>query len=139
MSVKKVPDGSSSIKSYVGKIVLQINTEILDLLGEYKKVKTGTPLSSKGTDLEQKVKTGKEALEEVLIALEAQEEEALVQNFKKTIKMLKKNIETAIKVLAEGINGQAVPENKIVEAKDEAVKVLEELEKEQKLKKRSLS
>ena len=53
------------IQHNVGKIILQINTEILELLEELKKVKLGQTLSQRGVDLKELVKVKKEALEEV--------------------------------------------------------------------------
>ena len=44
------------IQHSVGKIVLEVNTEILELLDEYKKVKSGKTLSQRGVDLKELVK-----------------------------------------------------------------------------------
>ena len=43
------------LKKSIGKIILKINTEILDLQGEYYKQKEGDTLSKKGELLEKSV------------------------------------------------------------------------------------
>ena len=61
---------SNNLKKSIGRIIISINSEILELLAEYKKVKTGVPLSKKGEIKEESVKKKKEALEDALKNLE---------------------------------------------------------------------
>ena len=71
------------IQHSVGKIVLEVNTEILELLDEYKKVKSGKTLSQRGVDLKELVKIKKEALEEVLDTLALSDTDAKLEKTKK--------------------------------------------------------
>ena len=84
------PGSGNRIKLSVGKILIQINTEILELMAEYKKVKSGVSLSTKGAELEKAVTTKKEALE-------AQVEAATVEKLYKTTKMIKNNMKQQVK------------------------------------------
>ena len=56
-----------ALKKSIGKIIISINSEILELVEEYKKVKQhGVSLSRKGEAREEDVKKKKVALEEAL-------------------------------------------------------------------------
>ena len=60
---------STSIQQSVGKIIIQINTETLELLKEYKKSRSGKPLSARGEELQKAVEAKQSALEEAVKTL----------------------------------------------------------------------
>ena len=120
---------STRIQHSVGKIVFQINTETLELLEEYKKSKSGKPLSARGGELQKAVKSKQEALEEALKSLVSSDNSGKLE---KTIKMLKNNIETAKKILDDEYDGKSVEEKTIQDAQIEAKKVMEEAENDTK-------
>ena len=120
---------STRIQHSVGKIIFQINTETLELLDEYKKSKSGRPLSARGGELQKAIKVKQEALEEALKSLVTSDNSGRLE---KTIKMLKNNIETARKVLDDEFDGESVQEDIIQAAQSEAEKIIEEAEKDTK-------
>ena len=71
------------IQHNVGKIILQINTEILELLEELKKVKLGQTLSQRGVDLKELMKVKKESLEEVLDTILSNDTDGKLEKTKK--------------------------------------------------------
>ena len=56
---------SNQLKKVIGKIILKINTEILELLDLYKNVKEGTPLTVRGAKLEEEILTKKDKLAKI--------------------------------------------------------------------------
>ena len=97
-----VSSTSNNVKKGCGKIIISINSELLELMSEYKKVKSCGQLSTKGTQLEKSIKQKKEALEEGLKGFDDKPEYVKSEKLEKTVKMLKCNISTAKKVLAGG-------------------------------------
>ena len=132
----------NQLKKSVGKIIIKINSEILELLIEYRKVKPGVALSPKGVSLELAIKGKQEALEEGVKGLEKRPEFVISEKMEKTVKMIKENVDTAKKVLMEGSEGDQIPESEISTAKNEAVeavKEMEEIEKEVEAEMKSLT
>ena len=123
-----VSSTSNNVKKGCGKIIISINSELLELMSEYKKVKSGGQLSTKGTQLEKSIKQKKEALEEGLKGLDDKPDYVKSEKLEKTVKMLKCNISTANKVLAGGCVGEEVSENDLTDAKKEAQETVEEIE-----------
>ena len=123
-----VSSTSNNVKKGCGKIIISINSELLELMSEYKKVKSGGQLSTKGTQLEKSIKQKKEALEEGLKGLDDKPDYVKSEKLEKTVKMLKCNISTANKVLAGGCDGEEVSENDLTDAKKEAQETVEEIE-----------
>ena len=90
---------ATKLKKSVGKIILKINSEILELQSEYKKSKDGTEKTKKADTLEKSVKEKKDALEKTLKELENRPNYVQEENMQKTVQMIRNNIETASAVL----------------------------------------
>ena len=90
---------STELKKSIGKIVIRINSESIDLLNEYKKVKEGGTLSNKGEVLQKGVIEKKKYLEEALTSLENKLDYVQTENLQKTLQLIKDSIETAETVL----------------------------------------
>ena len=137
MAVNKPKEDSSHLKKVVGKIVLQINSDLLDLTKEYKNVKEEAPLSVKGVRLEKEVENKKEDLVKILNNLNEDPKYSQDTNLDKTITMIKMNIDTASKVLE--LNGPLENNEKLVKIQDcieesrkEAMDIIKEVEDEEK-------
>ena len=78
---------STELKKSIGKIVIRINSESIDLLNEYKKVKEGGTLSNKGEVLQKGVIEKKKYLEEALTSLENKLEYVQTENLQKTLQL----------------------------------------------------
>ena len=112
------------LKKSIGKIILKINAEILELQGEYKKQKEGGTLSKKGELLEKGVIEKKEALESALKELENREAYIVEEHLEKTVQMIKDNLNTAATVLGK----TEVSLSEVQTAQKEASDTLAELE-----------
>ena len=117
---------SNQLKKSIGRVIIKINSEIIELQKEYKKVKSGGSLSKKGETLEKSVKEKKDALEAALQSFETRKEYVEQENFKKMVDMIKVNIATAAKVLEEG--SDEVPETEVTDAQKQASEAIEEIE-----------
>ena len=124
---------SNDLKKSIGRLIVKINSEILEFLPEQKKVTKDVLLSTKGASLQASIQIKKEALEDALTGLEARPDYLNQQNVK-FVKMIKDNIATAGKVLEP-----VTPESVIVDvgevnkAKEEASKTVDEVQKEEEL------
>ena len=119
---------SNQLKKSVGNLIIKINSEILELQQEYRKVKAGASLSKKGTDLENAVKEKKKALEEALECMEGRRDYIIQETMEKTVQMVKDNIATASKVLDNPSDENEVSESDVNSAKDKAAEAIEEIE-----------
>ena len=117
----------NQLKKSIGRIIIRINSEILDLQQEYKKVKEGTALSTKGVNLEKNVKEKKEALEDALGSLEGRPDFVTKESMEKTVQMIKDNIATAEKVLKVPDEGDEVSESDINDAQKKASETIDEI------------
>ena len=54
---------SAELKKSIGRIVIDINSDILDLLSERRKASNGEKLTKKGEDLKERVLEKKKALD----------------------------------------------------------------------------
>ena len=77
---------SNTAKKNIGALVLAINTDILDLQQEVKKLKDNNECSSKVEYLEKSVKEKKEALETTYEGLELDKEYVEKEGFGRTLK-----------------------------------------------------
>ena len=137
MAINNPNEDSSHLKKVVGKIVLQINSDLLDLTKEYKNVKEETPLSAKGVQLEKEVENKKDDLVKILNNLNEDPKYSRDKNLNKTLKMIKMNIDTASNVLES--NGPLENNEKleniqehIEESRKEAMDIIKEVEDEEK-------
>ena len=112
------------LKKSIGKIILKINAEILELQGEYNKQKEGGTLSKKGELLEKSVTEKKEALENALKELDSRPAYIVEENLQKTVQMIKDNLNTASTILGE----KEVSISEVHSAQKEATDTLAELD-----------
>ena len=98
---------SNQLKKSVGKTVIALSDEILELQQEYKGTKDGGKLSIKGEKLKKAVEEKKNALKETLSKLEEKPEFIVEENLSKTVQLIKDNIETVERVLKESIVDQS--------------------------------
>ena len=99
MAINNPIENNNHLKKVVGKIVLQINSDLLDLSKEYKNVKEEVPLSAKGVRLEGEVEKMKNELEKILNNLNEDPKYSRDPDLGKTFALIKSNIDTASKVL----------------------------------------
>ena len=116
---------SNQLKKSIGRIVISINSELLELQQESIKVKSGANVSKKGELLEKSVTEKKKALEDVLHSLETRPGYIVEEKMQKTVQMLKDNIKTASTVLEQS---NEIPESEVNEAQKEASDVIAEVE-----------
>ena len=123
-----ITGSSNQLKKSIGRIVITINSEILEFLVEKKKVKTGVPLSAKGTALQDAIKRKKETLEDALQGLEDRPDYIRQEQMEKTVKILKDNISTAQKAIDDGSSEEEIEESDLTNATNAATEVIEEVE-----------
>ena len=129
---------AKSVTKVVGKIVLKLNSDLLDLIKEYKNAKEGVPLSVKGVQLQESIDKQKKELEEILKNFEDGPDFLDEQKSTKTLAMIKMNIDTANKVLEsngplEGKEAMDKFQGCIEESRQEALNVMKEMKEEEKI------
>ena len=87
MAINNPIENNNHLKKVVGKIVLQINSDLLDLSKEYKNVKEEAPLSAKGVWLEGEVEKMKNELEKILKNLNEDPKYSQDKNLTKLLKL----------------------------------------------------
>ena len=130
---------SWNLKKSIGRIILSINSEILQFLDEQKKVKPGVALSQKGEALKVEIIKKKEALENTLNGVVQRQNYIAEEKLEKFVDMLKNNIATAAKVLectnddSDNIQTEVNEAQKVANDTVEELRVSEEqVEKEMK-------
>ena len=118
---------SNQLKKSVGRIVININSEILELQKEYRKVKDSTSLSKKGELLEKSVLEKKEALEDALKCFQSKPGFIVQEKMEKTVQMISDNITTAEKVLKGPGDENEVSEENVTEAQKKATESIDEI------------
>ena len=83
---------STELKKSIGKIVLRISNEVIELQKEYRKVKDGETLSRSGIELEKSVIEKRDSLVNALASLESKPDFIEKDNLQKTVKMIKDTI-----------------------------------------------
>ena len=129
---------AKSVTKVVGKIVLKLNSDLLDLIKEYKNAKEEVPLSVKGVQLQESIDKQKKELEEILKNFEDGPDFLDEQKSTKTLAMIKMNIDTANKVLEsngplEGKEAMDKFQGSIEESRQGALNVMKEVEEEEKI------
>ena len=129
---------AKSVTKVVGKIVLKLNSDLLDLLKEYKNAKEEVPLSVKGVQLQESIDKQKKELEEILKNFKDGHNYLDEQKSTKTLAMIKMNIDTANKVLEsngplEGKEAMDEFQGCIEESRQGALNVMNEMEEEEKI------
>ena len=94
-----VPFTSDVVKKNIGNLVLSVNSEILDLQKEFKRLGDSNNWSSKADELENSVKEKKEALEDLIKRLEAKPGYVDKEKFQKLLETMKTSVNSADKVL----------------------------------------
>ena len=122
-----ITGNSNQLKKSAGRLVIKINSEILEFLAEKKKVKSDAPLSAKGIALRDAIKEKILALQDTLRSLEDRPGYISQEQMEKTVKMIKDNISTAQKALDDGSSEEEIV-NDVTSAKDAATEVIEEVE-----------
>ena len=121
------------MKKSIGRLIVKLNSEILEFLPEQKKVTNEVQLSSKGVVIRDSIKVKKDALEEALSGLEARRDYIIQESLEKFVKMIKCNITTAQKLLETETDSVDVNEMEITNAKEEAYKTVDEVLKNEDL------
>jgi hypothetical protein len=124
---------SNGLKKSIGRLIVKLNSEILEFLPEQKKVTNEVQLSSKGVVIRDSIKVKKEALEEALSGLEARPDYIIQESLEKFVKMIKCNITTAQKLLETETDSVDGNEMEITNAKEEAYKTVDEVLKNEDL------
>ena len=122
-----ISGGSNQLKKSLGRITIKINSEILELQPEQRKVKTGVPLSKKGEDLLKAIKEKKDALEDTLKYMEGRAGFIGEEGLEKTFQLVKDNIMTAGKVLESPSEDEVVTESEVINAQQKASETIEEI------------
>ena len=94
---------ANKLKKSIGKTVITLNDEILELQKEFKGVKEGGKISKKGERLVKAIKEKKDALKDTLTKLEEKPEYVVEEKLEKTVQMIRTNIQTAEIVLEENV------------------------------------
>ena len=118
---------SNQLKKSIGRLIIKINSDILEFLGELRKVKTGVPLSEKGLAFKKTIDDQKNSLEDALKGLEARPSYVREEKLSKTVQMIKENITTALKVLGD-TELEEITETEVTNAQSVASDVIEEVE-----------
>ena len=118
---------SNQLKKSIGRLVIKINSEILDFVHEKRKIKPDVPLSAKGNKLKETIKEKKEALEEALKDLEGKPDYIIQERMEKTVKIVKENIATANKALDVESSEVEIEEHDVTIANNEEVENMENL------------
>ena len=112
----------TELKKSIGKLIIKLSSEVLELLEEKRKHKKDKgDLSSKGQDLKRSIAEKKKALEDTLKDLEARTDYISEEKLEKYIRMMKVNIGTAKQVLEADSDIDKIKESDIIKAKKEAL------------------
>ena len=118
----------TELKKSIGKLIIKLSSEVLELLEEKRKHKKDKgDLSSKGQDLKRSIAEKKKALEDTLKDLEARTDYISEEKLEKYIRMIKVNIDTAKQVLEADSDIDKIKESDIIKAKKEALETVEEI------------
>ena len=134
-----VPFTSDVVKKNIGNLVLSVNSEILDLQKEFKRLGDSNNWSSKADELENSVKEKKEALEDLIKRLEAKPGYVDKEKFQKLLKTMKTSVNSADKVLEFKVKKEEVVTEIIEQASKEASDVMEEINAKEKEEEEELS
>ena len=117
---------SNQIKKNVGKLVLKVNGDILELQKEFGK--EASALSVRATRIKTEIEKNEEVLIKILENLEERSEFVQEKNLKKTVNMIRMNIDTIKKVLGgEGVTCEKVSEDIIEGSNQEATEIIDEV------------
>ena len=119
-------ESSNQIKKNVGRIILKLNSEILELQNE-----RGTEASSTTVKVQStiaNIETCRQALTKTLLDLKDRPDFIALNNLEKTVHLMELNIDTAKRVLGEDGDVKKIREEDIEKSKEEASKTIREVE-----------
>ena len=90
---------SNKVKKKIGTLILDVNSEILELQKEFKRLGDADNWSSKAEELEKAIKVKKESLEDFIERLEAKPEYIKKEGFERSLKMMRTSVTSAQIVL----------------------------------------
>ena len=127
---------SKELKKNIGKVVIQMNNDMMVLQKVYKKVRSSEEkkLSTKDADIESRVIKSRDKLKETITALENQPSQVAAEGLEKFLKLMKTTMETA-EILIDSKEGyKSLSEDEMLKTKETAQSTLTEvMRKEQKV------
>ena len=118
---------SSQLKKTIGKLILNINSDILELQKEYKKNVEPDSVKKKESELEEAVIDRKRVLQDIVDDLGGKPEYVKKEDLVKTVKMMKTSIDTASKVLEYNTKKEEVIASEIELVSNEASEAVEQI------------
>ena len=118
---------SSQLKKTIGKLILNINSDILELQKEYKKNVEPDSVKKKETELEEAVIDRKRVLQDIVDDLGGKPEYVKKEDLVKTVQMMKTSIDTASKVLEYNTKKEEVIASEIELVSNEASEAVEQI------------
>ena len=111
------------LKKNIGKTVIKLNSDILELLHIFKKGKSS---SDKDLALETRVKNSKNSLKETVLKLESQPDYIKSEGLTKLIKLMSTSIETADTLFETNKGYEEISEEEVKATQDLAKKSIED-------------
>ena len=118
---------SSQLKKTIGKLILNINSDILELQKEYKKNVEPESVKKKESELEEAVIDRKRVLQDIVDDLGGKPEYVKKEDLVKTVQMMKTSIDTASKVLEYNTKKEEVIASEIELVSNEASDAVEQI------------
>ena len=118
---------SSQLKKTIGKLILNINSDILELQKEYKKNVEPDSVKKKESELEEAVIDRKRVLQDIVDDLGGKPEYVKKEDLVKTVQMMKTSIDTASKVLEYNTKKEEVIASEIELVSNEASQAVEQI------------
>ena len=118
---------SSQLKKTIGKLILNINSDILELQKEYKKNVEPDSVKKKESELEEAVIDRKRVLQDIVDDLGGKPEYVKKEDLVKTVQMMKTSIDTASKVLEYNTKKEEVIASEIELVSNEASEAVEQI------------
>ena len=118
---------SSQLKKTIGKLILNINSDILELQKEYKKNVEPESVKKKESELEEAVIDRKRVLQDIVDDLGGKPEYVKKEDLVKTVQMMKTSIDTASKVLEYNTKKEEVIASEIELVSNEASEAVEQI------------
>ena len=122
---------AADLKKNIGRLILKLNSDVLDLIVEYRKVKHNGDFSEKGKDLELSVTKKKVSLEKTLKMFESKPDFVKQEKLERFVSMVNTNISTAAKVLESKEEDNEVLLVEAQESAKEAKAVIADIEAEE--------
>ena len=128
-----IEGSANQLKKSIGKTVITLNSDILELHQIYKKFRSSTPkdLSEKEIALETKVKKSYNGLKEAVVKLESRPEYINSEGLDKLLKLMTTTIESAETLFGSNNGFENVSEDKIKQTQELAKKSVNELVEEE--------